>query len=241
MRAVLRGWQPLEGGRRCRQAWPGSHRLPQASARSCHRQALPEGPRGYGRGGGSAHPFARSDAPLPALSRRLPSHASVAPLLGPAPGAPSPPIFGWGSGGPRGVQGDRRRRWTGLGVPLCRFRTPPLSVLCRSVLGSPTRCSGPGPLGVRGLVPQGSHRDSGSPLTLGLARAGSGWDESRRPVGRLSVSSALEGVTPPHGDWDGVLRPSRSVRSERCGVASRVLPVRKRPRCPFFQMLVQLG
>lgn len=110
-----------------------------------------------------------------------------------------------------------------------------------SVLGSPTRCSGPGPLGVRGLVPQGSHRDSGSPLTLGLARAGSGWDESTRSVGRLSVSSALEGVTPPHGDWDGVLRPSRSVRRERCGVASRVLPVKKRPRCPFFQMLVQLG
>ena len=143
----------------------------------------------------------------------------------------------WSAGRP---EPSRRRRWTGLGVPLCRLRTPPLSVLCRSVLGSPTRCSGPGPLGVRGLVPQGSHRDSGSPLTLGLARAGSGWDESRRPVGRLSVSSALERVTPPHGDWDGVLRPSRSVRSERCGVASRVLPVRKRPRCPFFQMLVQL-
>lgn len=54
------------------------------------------------------------------------------------------------------------------------------------------------------------------------------------------MSSALEWRTPPHGDWDGVLRPSRSVRSERW-CRFRVLPVKKRPRCPFFQMLVQLG
>ena len=40
------------------------------------------------------------------------------------------------------------------------------------------------------------------------------------------MSSALEEVTPPREDWDGVLRPSRRVRSERCGVASRVLRVR---------------
>lgn len=40
------------------------------------------------------------------------------------------------------------------------------------------------------------------------------------------MSSALEEVTPPPEDWDGVLRPSRKVRSERCGVTSRILRVR---------------
>lgn len=186
MRAVLRGWQPLEGGRRCRQAWPGSHRLPQASARSCHRQALPDGPRGYGRGGGSAHPFARSDAPLPALSRRLPSHASVAPLLGPAPGAPSPPVFGWGSGGPRGVQGDRSPAGGGGGRgsgSLCAAFAP------RRSASSVGRCSVPLPAAaVQGLWVCGgsSHREVTvtQALLLHWGSHGQGQDGTS-PGGRL--------------------------------------------------------
>lgn len=106
------GGSHFGSGRRCRQVWPGSHCLrqaplpppgqPQVIPPAVPRQTLPEGPWGRGRGGATAHALTQLQTPLwPVLSRReafwpsrhlarslhrLPSHASVAPLLGSALG-----------------------------------------------------------------------------------------------------------------------------------------------------------
>ena len=215
----------------------GSHCLPQAPAcgsqaspRSSHRPS-PGGRslRGPGVMGEEVAPHTPSpDSRRPSASSNCqPAHASAAPPLGSAPGGALSaclPLGFWRAAWDAGQAGAQPEAAVdGARGPSVPSAHPAGSASCVGrVLHSPTRCRGPGPLGVRGLVPRGSHRDSQA-LVSHWGSHGQAQDGtlSTRPVGRLSVSSA-----PPHGDWDGVLRPSRSVRNERCGVASGVLRVR---------------